>query len=187
MIDIYNYKCIVIGISAGGMEILRRFLPLFPSDFPVPIVIVQHFHPNQGEFFIKYLDSCCNMNILEASDKEMIKKGNIYFAPPNYHLLIEENYTFSLNVDAKVNFSRPSIDVLFYSAADAYSSSLIGIIMTGANDDGSRGIRYIKERGGVTIVQDPDTAEVFTMPLAAVESSKIDYILPVENIAGLFI
>jgi len=112
--------------------------------------------------------------------------GKIYIAPPNYHLLVEEDKTLSLSTNKHVNFARPSIDVLFETAADVFGEKLVGIILTGANEDGSRGLKKIKESGGLTIVQDPDTAAVDTMPKAAIASTKVDYILPLENI-GPFI
>lgn len=181
-----SYDCIVMGISAGGMEVLRKLLPSFPASFSLPIIVVQHLHPNQGEFYIKYFNDCCKMQVKEAEENEPLRPGIIYFAPPNYHLLIEQEKTFSLSIDPKVNFSRPSIDELFFSAADVFGNKLVGVIMTGANDDGARGMRYIKQQGGYTIAQDPDTAEVFTMPKAAIEITEIDEILSVDQIIDLF-
>lgn len=124
----------------------------------------------------------------EADEKEEIENGVVYFAPPNYHLLIERDHTFSLSADRRVNFARPSVDVLFESAANAYGSELIGVILTGANNDGARGLKKIKDMGGLTIVQDPASAEARYMPEAAIEEVQtVDYILPLEKIKTILI
>ena len=118
----------------------------------------------------------------QADEKECILPGVIYLAPPGYHLMIEEDKTFSLSVDSPVNFARPSIDVLFETEADAYGARLVGVILTGANSDGSRGLKKIKDSGGLVLVQDPESAEAATMPRAAVEGTEVDYVLPLEEI-----
>jgi two-component system chemotaxis response regulator CheB len=123
------------------------------------------------------------LKIKYAEDKEKIRKGCVYIAPPDYHLLIEDDRTFSLSVDAPVNYSRPSIDVLFESASDVFSEHIIGIILTGANSDGSLGLKRIKERGGLTIVQSPQSAEYPVMPTAAIAETDVDYVLDIEEIA----
>ena len=115
--------------------------------------------------------------------RELIKKGHVYFATPNFHLLVEENYSFSLSTEDRVNYARPSIDVLFETASFAYGEKLIGIVLTGANHDGAKGLRIIKERGGLTIVQDPKEAEVDSMPLNAIKESKVDQVLKLKDIA----
>ena len=127
------------------------------------------------------------MRIKEAEEKENIQSGTIYFAPPNYHLLIEEDRSISLSNEEKVNYSRPSIDVLFESASDVYKSELIGIILTGANDDGAKGISCIESNGGLTIAQDPATAKYPIMPRSAIDTESVDYILPLEGIPVLLI
>ena len=119
-----------------------------------------------------------------GGDKEAIKPANVYFAPPNYHLLINDDKTFSLSIDDKVNYARPSIDVLFESAVDVYAPWLVGVILTGANNDGAQGLRLIKERGGLAIVQDPQTAESAYMPKAALEATQVDYVLPLRRWAS---
>ena len=183
-----SFRCIVVGTSAGGLAALTEILSPLPKNFPVPILVVQHLSPVDTEsYFVTYLNESCKLKVIEATDNEIIEKGIVYIAPANYHLLIEENGVLSLSVDRKVNFSRPSIDVLFESAADVYKSRLIGIILTGANSDGARGIKYIKELGGLTIVQDPVTAETDTMPKAAIKNSPIDYILPLDQIVSLLV
>ncbi|HEX2556963.1 MAG TPA: chemotaxis protein CheB, partial [Nitrososphaera sp.] len=118
----------------------------------------------------------------DADEKEAIRPGFVYFAPPNYHLLVESDHTFSLSIDPKVHFTRPSVDVLFESAADAYGARLIGIILSGANQDGAAGLRYIKQRGGLTIVQDPADAEVSYMPRSAIEVAHPDHVLTASGI-----
>lgn len=182
-----RYRLIVIGGSAGATTALTKLLPIFPITYPLPIVVVQHLHPSQDGSFIERFASRCALRVKEADDKEVIKAGHIYFAPPNYHLLIEEDLSFSLSIDEKVNYTRPSIDVLFVSAADAYGPALIGVILTGANHDGAQGLRLIKEHGGLVIVQDPDTAENAYMPRAALEATPADYILSLPDIGQLLL
>ena len=182
-----RYQVIVIGGSAGSTAVLTQLLPLFPADYPLPIVVAQHLHPWQDDSFVEHFASRCVLNVKEADDKETIQAGHIYFAPPNYHLLIEDDKTFSLSIDEKVNYTRPSIDVLFESAVDAYAPGLIGVILTGANNDGARGLRLIKERGGLTIVQDPQTAESAYMPRAALEATAVDYVLSLQDIGQLLL
>ncbi|MFQ5866186.1 MAG: chemotaxis protein CheB [bacterium] len=178
-----KFEMVVIGVSAGGSESLRIILSALPGDFLLSIVIVQHLHPNSDNFLACYLNEKSELTVKEADEKESIKAGMVYIAPPNYHLLIEEDKTFSLSISERVNYARPSIDVLFETAADAYGSNLIGIILTGANHDGSQGLKRIKERGGLTIVQDPKTAEVDSMPKAAMAATEVDHVLPLEQIA----
>ncbi|MCP3876490.1 MAG: chemotaxis protein CheB, partial [Desulfobacteraceae bacterium] len=134
------------------------------------------------DYFVESLNSKCNLEVIEAEDKENIKAGKVYIAPGEYHLLVEKQRIFSLSVDELVCFSRPSIDVLFESAASAYGEQLVGVILTGANSDGSEGIKSIKKNNGLTIAQDPDTAEVNVMPLSAIATGCIDYIIPLEEI-----
>src|ERR1035437_2700739 len=154
-----KYEAIVIGVSSGGLNVMKIMFSLLPKDFDTPIIIVQHIGPRSGSLLIKLLNDKSNLHIKEADEKEKIEHGIVYIAPPNYHLLIERNKTFSLTVDERVNFARPSIDVLFESAAEAYKNKLIGVILTGSNNDGTNGLKRIKEYGGLTIVQDPATAE----------------------------
>lgn len=149
-LNIMKYKAVVIGVSAGGMAALIKLLSMLPSDFSLPLVIVQHLHPEQGHFYVEYLNQKIELTAKEADEKEIVRPGYIYFAPPDYHLLIEEDGTFSLSADEKVNYSRPSIDVLFESAVDTYGSHLIGIVLTGANNDGAYGLSLIRENRGLT-------------------------------------
>lgn len=182
-----KYRAVVIGVSAGGMNALGKILPALPGDFPLPLIVVQHISPQSDNYMIRHFDQQSQIRVKEADEKEKIKPGHAYFAPPNYHLLIEEDHTFSLSVEERINFSRPSIDVLFETALDAYCSSLIGIILTGANNDGSKGLKLIKDCGGLTIVQDPQEAEVPAMPEAAIKLSMPDHILKVGQIAPFLI
>jgi len=182
-----SYKAVVVGVSAGGMSALGEILPRLPDDFPVPVIIVQHISPQSDNYMIRHFNNLSKITVKEADEKEAILPGHAYFAPPNYHLLVEEDQTFSLSVENRVNFSRPSIDVLFESAIDAWYSSLIGIILTGANNDGSKGLKKIKDFGGLTIVQDPKTAEVSAMPDSAIKLFKPDHILKLKDIAPFLV
>ena len=174
-----------MGVSAGGMSALSTVLSRLPDDFALPIIIVQHMDPDSRDHLPDHLDRKCNIQVKEAEDKENIMSGVAYIAPPNYHLLLEEDRTFSLSVDDAVNYSRPSIDVMFETAADVYKRRLVGVVLTGANADGSKGLKMIKAIGGLAVVQDPATARVDYMPKAAIASTKVDHILPLEEIASL--
>jgi two-component system, chemotaxis family, protein-glutamate methylesterase/glutaminase len=182
-----DYEAIVIGVSSGGLNAMKLLFSLLPIGFSTPIIIVQHIGTRSENIWIQLLNDKSNVEIKEADEKETIDKGKVYIAPPNYHLLIEKNKTFSLTVDERVNFARPSIDVLFETAAEAYQEKLIGVVLTGSNNDGSKGIKRIKELGGLTIVQEPETAESPYMPASAIETIQPDYILPLEDIIKLFI
>jgi len=180
-----TFKIIVIGVSAGGTDALCEILTTLPASFPLPIVIVQHLHPEQNGYMLEHLKQIWQINVEEAIDKSAIKKGNIYFAPPNYHLLIEDENTFALSVDEKVCYARPSVDVLFKSAADVYGESILAIILTGANSDGTEGIKYIKKKGGMAIAQDPKDAYSSLMPQSAIDTGKIDKVLTLSKISNI--
>jgi two-component system, chemotaxis family, protein-glutamate methylesterase/glutaminase len=182
-----RYEAIVIGVSSGGLKALKLIFSSLPSDFAVPVIVVQHIGPRSENGWINLLIDNCAIPIKEADEKESVATGNIYIAPSNYHLLIEKDKTFSLTIDERVNFARPSIDVLFESAAEAYKEKLIGIILTGANSDGTEGVRRIKEYGGLVIVQDPATAESSYMPASAISAIKPDHILELDQIGDLLI
>lgn len=177
-----QYSAVVIGASAGGIQALTRLLAALPEDFALPIMIALHLHANQNGFHIEYFNTTSALTVKEAEEKEKIQRGHVYFAPCDHHLLIEEDETLSLSADDKVNYCRPSIDVLFESAVDVYSSRLIGVILTGANNDGARGMRLIKEEEGLTIAQDPQEAEYPFMPRAAIEAAEVDYTLLLNEI-----
>lgn len=182
-----KYEAVVIGVSSGGLNALKILLPALPADFGLPVIIVQHVGVHSENYWIGILNSMCKLQVKEADEKEIIEKGNVYIAPANYHLLVEKDHTLSLSVEQKVNFARPSIDVLFESAAEAYKEKLIGIILTGSNNDGTKGIKKIKDKGGIAIVQDPATAESPYMPSSAIAAGSTDYILSVEKIIHLLI
>jgi two-component system chemotaxis response regulator CheB len=179
------YEAVVIGVSAGGFDALKILLPALSEEFPLPIAIVQHVGERSDGFMIDYLHQMCRIAVKEAEDKEPLAAGAAYFAPPGYHLLIDPERIFSLSVDARVNFSCPSIDVLFESAANAFGPSLIGIVLTGANSDGAEGLKAIQSRGGLAMVQNPQTAEVKAMPKAALAAVNADYVVDLEDMAML--
>jgi len=158
---------VVIGGSAGSLEVLLEILPALPADLPVAVAIVLHLMPTAPSLVWQLLGAHCRLPVREVEDKEPICAGTIYVAPPNYHLLIERHGAFALAVDAPVNFSRPSIDVLFGSAAHVYGARCAGLLLSGANDDGAEGLERIHRAGGATFVQDPATASSDTMPQAA--------------------
>ena len=180
-----GYDAIVIGASAGGFAALAEILPRLPAALPLAVVVVQHLHPDGGEYMVEFLGRRCALPVKEAEDKEPVLPGVIYVAAAQYHLLIERDLTFSLSADEKVHYSRPSIDVLFESAAAAYGPKLIGVVLTGANDDGAAGLAAIKTGGGLTIVQDPATAEVSFMPQAALAGTAVDHVLDLAAIGRL--
>lgn len=163
------FELIVVGTSLGGLSALKVLLSGIPSNFSVPMAIVQHRHKDSDQLMGVFLHDFVSLPIKEVEDKDEIKPGHIYIAPADYHLLVEWEH-FSLSTDAPVSYARPSIDVLFESAADVYKNRVIGVILTGANQDGARGLMQIKQRGGSVIIQDPSTAESAVMPTAALRS-----------------
>ena len=174
-------EAVVVGVSAGGLHALSVILPPLPTDFPAPIMVVQHIRPDADDYHWQSLDEKCNLRVVQACDKVSPRPGTVYFAPPNYHLQVEPDRTLSLSVDARVHFARPSVDVLFQTAAEAYCPRLAGVILTGANGDGSDGMQRIKELGGIAIVQDPREAEATLMPEAAIGATHIDYVAPARE------
>mgnify|MGYP000518180208 CR=1 FL=1 len=181
------FEAVVIGVSAGGMQALRELLSALPANFPIPITIVQHIKAQSDTFLSEYLNDSSALKVKEAEDKESMCAGTVYLAPPGYHLLIESDASLSLSVDEKVNYCRPAIDPLFESAADVFGEQLIGVVLTGANADGARGLKVIKEYGGYAIVQNPKTAEVPYMPQAAISLVEVDQVVDLENIAPLLV
>jgi len=179
-----KYKAVVVGSSAGGLNALKILLKNLNKDFKIPVIIVQHISPDSENYLIQILNDLKRLKVKEADEKEHPKPGYVYVAPPNYHLLVELDQSFSLTVDERVNYARPSIDVLFETAAEAFREHLIGIILTGANNDGSHGLKRIKELGGLAIVQDPDAAEADSMPKAAIQACSVDHVLSLEEIAA---
>jgi two-component system chemotaxis response regulator CheB len=179
-----RYDLVVVGTSWGGLQAVGRLLSDLPPDFEPPIAIAQHRHPDSQHGTLQLLHQRQTARpVLEAEDKLVIEPGRVYVAPPDYHLLVERG-RFALSIDDRVRYSRPSIDVLFESAADVYRDRLIGIILTGANDDGARGLARIKEVGGVALIQDPSSAMKRAMPEAAIAATPADAILPLEEIGA---
>jgi two-component system, chemotaxis family, protein-glutamate methylesterase/glutaminase len=170
-------QAVVIGGSAGSWAALDQILPALPANYPMAIIVVLHFHPHQAGTLATLKQNACLLKIQEAQEKEPIQPGVIYIAPPNYHLLIEDDHTFSLSIDPKVNFTRPSIDVLFESAAHAYGRSLVGVILSGSNHDGAHGAQVIHMNGGIVIVQTPSSAEATAMPLATLKGTETEAVL----------
>ncbi|MCD4695140.1 MAG: chemotaxis protein CheB [Bacteroidales bacterium] len=182
-----KFRAVVIGVSAGGTKALQVILPALPANFSSPVIIIQHISVHSDNYFVQHLNSICEICVKEAGEKEKAEPGTAYFCPPNYHLLVEDDGTFSLSTEKRVNYARPSIDILFETAACSYGTGLIGVILTGANMDGSKGLKRVKDNGGTTIVQDPTTAEVNTMPRSAVDLSVPDFLLNLDAIASTLI
>lgn len=179
-------QAIVVGGSAGALEVLVGILPALPPRC-VPIALALHLPPDRPNPLVDLLAPICPLRIKEGEDKEPLQPGILYLAPPNYHLLVERSHTLSLSVDAPVHHSRPSIDVLFESAADAYGPALAGVLLSGANEDGAAGIARIRRKGGLAIVQDPGTASSPMMPGAALNLGPVDHICGPEGIRDLLV
>lgn len=179
-----RYQIVTIGSSWGGLSALRRLLADLPAHFRLPIAIAQHRSPGSRDAGLaSYYGARTPLRVRTIEDKEPIEGGHVYFAPPDYHLMVERGF-FELSVDDRVQFSRPSADVLFESAVDAYGPGVVGVVLTGANADGAAGLKCIKEHGGFTIVQDPGTAEKPDMPAAAIEAvGHPDAVLPLHEMA----
>lgn len=191
MLDVENTakhafpRVVVIGGSAGSTVIIAEILSALPPHFPFPILVVQHLHSSDDGSFADYLEHRTQLRVAVAHDKQLLEPGCVYVGPANYHMLVERNGTIALSVDERVNWSRPSIDVLFESAAHAYGAKLIAVILSGANHDGARGMMTVRQCGGVTIAQSPDSAEVPVMPQASIDASNPDYVRPPSDIAQL--
>lgn len=181
-----QYKAVVMGTSAGGLYVLFDLLKQLPKDYPLPVMIVQHRSKDQRELLEEILQNRCSIRIQQAEEKEQIAAGNVYIAPPDYHLLVESDFTLSLSADEHVSYSRPSIDILFESAAFAYGPSLIGIILTGANSDGAAGLATIRQQGGLTIAQDPEEAAFPMMPASAIKRG-VDHVWTLKQIGAFLI
>ncbi|HEY8164173.1 MAG TPA: chemotaxis protein CheB [Gemmatimonadaceae bacterium] len=174
---------IAMGASWGGLSAVTTVLSGLPWDFPVPIVLVQHRSRHAENLLAPLLQEATQLRVVDVEDKEPIEPQSVYVAPANYHLLVEKDH-LSLTTDPLVRHSRPSIDVMFTSAADAFRARTVGVVLTGANDDGSRGLRRIVDLGGRALVQDPDTADSRTMPVAALRSVPEAEVAQLDDIAS---
>lgn len=176
---------VVIGASAGGIDALLRILPVLPEQFGFSVTVVLHLPDDRDSRLAEVFQQRLPMPVRQADDKMTLAAGTVYFAPPGYHLSVERDFTFSLSQEDPVHFSRPAIDMLMESAADAYGKRLAGILLTGASADGAAGMARIGACGGLTVVQDPGDAEIATMPAAAIRLRAPDAVLTVPAIRAL--
>jgi two-component system, chemotaxis family, protein-glutamate methylesterase/glutaminase len=176
---------VVIGASAGGIEALSMLLPALPAGLRPPVFIVLHLPRDRPSVLVEIFTPKCAVPIREAQDKEAVMPGTVYFAPSNYHLLVDDGPQLALSADDPVHHSRPSIDVLFESAMEIYNDRLLGIILSGANEDGASGLAAIHDAGGITVVQSPQTARAPHMVLSALKLRQADCVLALDEIAGM--
>jgi two-component system chemotaxis response regulator CheB len=181
-----DYDLIVVGASWGGLYAVRAFLEGLGQQTSAAVVIAQHRSADGGDELAKLLQTHTELPVRDAEDKDHVVAGTVLLAPRDYHLLVEAGGTLALSTEERVKYARPSVDVLFESAAEAYRERCVGVVLTGANDDGAAGLARIKKLGGVAIVQDPGTAERSEMPSAAIAATVADVVLPLEQI-GLFL
>lgn len=179
-----NCKALVIGGSAGSLEVILKFLPDLEANLSFPIILVLHRKSGYDDILTRLLESKTELNVKEIEEKDPIRSKTIYIAPPNYHTLIETNQTFSLDASEKINFSRPSIDVTFESAAEVYRENAVSLLLSGANNDGTDGLLKIKKYHGKVWVQDPKSASVAFMPEFALAHVNADEILTPQEIAN---
>lgn len=177
---------IVIGASAGGVDALAQLLPVLPETTRASLFIVLHLPREHPSLLVEVFAPKCALPVREAADKDIVEPGTVYFAPPDYHLLLDQGPQLALSADELVHFSRPSIDVLFQSAADVYGRRLLGVILTGANQDGAAGLASIRAAGGLTIVQHPETAYSPQMATFALQRTAVHYVLSLDQIADVF-
>ncbi len=177
-------RAVVIGASAGAVQALQTILPALCAGYRLPVLVVVHVPPDRANMLVPLLQARCEITVKEAEDKERIVPGTVYFAPSDYHLLVETDESLALSIDEPVNYSRPSLDVLFQSAADTYGPGLVGVVLTGANHDGAAGLRAIVDAGGLAVVEDPATAYAAAMPLAALEACPSARIMNRDAIAS---
>ena len=183
-----GYKIILIGGSAGSFQVTGNILSKLPFNFSIPIVLVLHRLKHVRHGFVEALLQKSRLPVVEPFDKENIKPGIVYLAPANYHLYIEINGRFALSTEEAVNHSRPAIDLTFFTGSYCYQQKTVGIILSGANKDGAAGLKKVKDRGGLTIVQEPSDAQIPVMPVAAIEKTKaVDHVLSIEKIIELLL
>ncbi len=180
-----RFDALVIGGSAGSIEALSVLLPALPADLRASVFIVLHLPRERPSLLCDIFQPRCAVPLREAQDKEPVEPGTVYFAPPDYHLLVDAGPSMALSVDDPVHFSRPSIDVLFESAADVYGPQLLAVLLSGANQDGADGMAAVQRAGGVTVVQHPSSAQMTAMPEAALALLEPDHVLPPAQIASL--
>jgi two-component system chemotaxis response regulator CheB len=176
---------VAIGASAGGVEALSVLLPKLPAKMDAPVFMAVHLPRERPSLLVEIFEANCALRLREAQDKEQVQRGVLYFAPPDYHLLIDAGPQLALSIDPPVNFSRPSIDVLFESAADVYGQRLLGILLSGANEDGTEGLACIRRRGGLTAVQQPASALAPRMIESALSRGAVDLVLSLDEIAQM--
>lgn len=178
-----NYDVVAVASSAGGLGALTQLLSALPENLPVSVVVVQHLDPRHRSLMAEILSRRTPLLVKQAENGETIEKGTVYIAPPDRHLLANEDRTLSLTQTALVHFVRPSADLLFESVAGAYAERAIGVVLTGSGRDGAMGVRAIKKMGGTVLVQDEASSEYFAMPSAAIETGHVDFVLPLDDIA----
>jgi two-component system chemotaxis response regulator CheB len=176
------YSIVGVGSSWGGLAAMSKLLGALPANFSLPIVVVQHRSRDSDRLLAEILQDATDLTVSEIEDKEPLTPGTVHIAPANYHVLIDDGF-LSLSLEEPVRFSRPSIDVMLSSAADTYGPEAIGVVLTGANEDGAQGLSDIVKRGGCALVQDPRTAEIAIMPHAAVKAVPSAEVLPLEGLA----
>lgn len=176
---------IAIGASAGGIEAIGALLRALPSSFAIPVAVVVHLPPNRPSLLPELFARHCALPVREAQDKEPLQAGTVYVGPPGYHLMVEPGGLLSLSCDPPLNYSRPSLDLLFESAALAYRSRLLAIVLTGASADGADGLETVRKLDGEIWVQDPEQAQASIMPLAAIRQAGADKVLRLEDMAAL--
>jgi two-component system chemotaxis response regulator CheB len=175
---------VVVGASAGAVEALTAILPALPESFPLPVLVVVHLPAETKSAFADLFNRQCRLAVREAEDKEPIRNGTVYFAPADYHLLVETDLRLSLSSEEPVLYSRPSIDVLFETAADAFGAGLIGIVLSGANSDGAQGLRAVMDAGGIGLVQRPDLSRAPAMPQAALDACPGAAVMTLQQISA---
>ena len=180
-----DIRAVAIGASAGGVQALSELLPALAAESRAAVFVVLHLPRDKPSLLVDVFSQKCALDVREAEDKEPVKPGTVYFAPPNYHLLVDAGPQLALSADELVHHSRPSIDVLFDSAAQVYREHLLGIILSGANEDGAEGLAAVHEAGGLTVVQEPQTAQSSAMILSALERLPVDLVLDLPGIAAL--
>lgn len=181
-----RFKAVVIGLSSGGVEMLLRVLPALPAGFPLPVIVCLHVGQDACGL-ARLLDDRSTLHVKEAEVLESAVGGTVYIAPAGYHLLVESDHRFSLSADAAVKYARPAIDVLFESAADAYGPGLIGVILTGASDDGAAGLLQVRARGGYAVIQSPETAAAPLMPASALRTAGADQLVSPDELVPLLL